>query len=164
MFRTAAAVVGKVKLSEIAWSVPIVQPNDVRKVNLYKSIATNNVIHVSFRMLQCESCSVPAGTKPTAWRLGVSSAPEKHRWVLVGLQTDKNGSQVRNASIFYHCTLTNMQVWLNHSRYPSLDMATDFTKQQFARVYKSFYDFASRYYGIGNLLVRSAVSSPAVND
>ena len=34
LFRTAAAGVGKVVLSELAWSVPIVQPNDVRKVNL----------------------------------------------------------------------------------------------------------------------------------
>ena len=39
LFRVAAADVGKVKLTKLAWSVPIVQPNDVRKVNLYKSIA-----------------------------------------------------------------------------------------------------------------------------
>ena len=161
LFRTAAAGVGKVKLSKIAWSVPIVQPNDVRKVYLYKSNASNNVILVSFRMRQCETFSVSAGTKSTVWRLGVSSVPEKPRWALVGLQTEKSGSQVRNAAIFYHCTLRNMQMWLNHSRYSSLDMTTDFTKEQFAGVYKSFYDFASRYYGIDNLLAGSAVSSPA---
>ena len=85
MRRTAAAGVGKVKLSKIAWSVPIVRPNDVRKVNLYKSIVSNNVTPVSFRMRQCETFSVPAGTKSTVWRLGVSSAPEKRRWVLLGL-------------------------------------------------------------------------------
>ena len=94
------------------------------------------------------------------WRLGVSSAPEKPRWLLDGLQTDKSDSQVRNAAIFDHCKLTNMQVWLNHSRYPLLDMATDFAKEQFAGVYKSFYDFASRYYGIDNLLTGILVSSP----
>ena len=57
-----------------------------------------------------------------------------------------------------HCNLTNMQVWLNHSRYPSLDMATDFAKEQFAGVYTSFYDFASRYYRIDDLLAGSAAS------
>ena len=51
-----------------------------------------------------------------------------------------------------------MQVWLNHSRYPSADMATDLAKEQYAGVYKLFYDFASRYYGIDNILVGSAVS------
>ena len=42
-----------------------------------------------------------------------------------------------------------MQVCFNHSRYPSVDAATDFAKEQYAGVYKSFYDFPSRYYGIG---------------
>ena len=57
--------------------------------------------------------------------------------------------------------LTNMPVWLNHSRYPSVDMATDFAKEQYAGAYKSFYDFVSRYYGIDNLLAGSAVSPSA---
>ena len=39
LFRTASAGAGKVVLSKLAWSVPIVQPNDVLKLNLYKSIA-----------------------------------------------------------------------------------------------------------------------------
>ena len=74
---------------------------------------------------------------------------------------DKSGNQDNNAAISNHCNLTNMQVWLNHSRYPSVDMATDFAKEQYAGVYKSFYDFASRYYGIDNLLVGIAVSPAA---
>ena len=44
LFRAAAVGAGKVKLSKRARSVPIVQPDDVRKVNLYKSIASNNDI------------------------------------------------------------------------------------------------------------------------
>ena len=40
-------------------------------------------------------------------------------------------------------------------------MATDFTKEQYAGVYKSFYDFASRYYRIDNLLAGSTVSPAA---
>ena len=84
LFRTTAAGVGKVKLSRLAWSVPIVQSNGVRKaVNLYNSIASNNVIPVSFLMRQCKSFTVPQATS-TVWRLGVSSASEKPRWVLAG--------------------------------------------------------------------------------
>ena len=59
LFHAAGVDAGKVVLSKIALSVPIVQPNDVRKVNLYKSIASKNVISVSFRKLQCETFSVP---------------------------------------------------------------------------------------------------------
>ena len=53
LFRTAAAGVGRVKLTK-----PVAQPNDVCKVNLYKSNASNNVIPVSFRMRQCETFTV----------------------------------------------------------------------------------------------------------
>ena len=130
LFRTAASGAGKVVLSKLAWSVPIVQPNDVRKVNLYKSIAANNVIPVSYRMRQCETFSLPQA-RSTVWRLGVSSAPEKPRWVLVGLQTNKSGNQENNAAIVYHWNL--LWIW-----------TTDFTKKHCAGVWKSFYDFASR--------------------
>ena len=87
-------------------------------------------------MRHCETFTVPTTTTSTVWRLGVSSAPEKHRWVLVGLQMNRSGNQA--AAVFDHCNLTNMQVSLNHVRYPSLDMTTDFAKEQFAGVYNSF--------------------------
>ena len=106
LFRTAAGGAGKVVLSKLIWSVPVVRPNDVRRVNLYKSIASNNVILVSFRMRQCKSFTVSQATS-TVWRLVVSSAPEKPRWVLIGLQTDKSGNQNNNAALFDHCSLTN---------------------------------------------------------
>ena len=141
LFRAPAAGAGKVVLPKLAWSVPIVQPNHVRKINLYKSIASNNIIPVSFRMRQCETFTVPRATS-AVWRLGVSSAPEKPQWVFVGLQTDKSGNQTSNAAMFNHCNLTYMQVRLNHSRYPFVDMTKDFDKCQYAGVYKSFYDFA----------------------
>ena len=66
------------------------------------------------------------------------------------MSTEKSGNQENYAAIFDHLNLTNIQVWLNHSRYPSVDMATDFTK--------SLHDFASRYYGIYTILAGSAVS------
>ena len=137
LFSSAAAGAGKVVMSKLAWSVPIFQPNDVRRVNLFKSIAANNVIPVSFRMRQSEKFSLPQA-RSTVWRLGVSSAPEKPRRVFVGLQTNKSGNQENNAALFNHCNLTNIQVCLNHSRCPSVDMATDFAKEQYAGTYKSF--------------------------
>ena len=109
------------------------------------------------RMRQCETFTVPHATS-TVWRLGVGSAREKPRWVLIGLQTDKSDSQVRNAALFDHRNLTNMQVMFDHSRYPSVDMPTDLVMEKYAGVFKSFYDFASRYYGIDNLLAGSAVN------
>ena len=157
LFRTVAAGSGKVVLSKLAWVVPSVQPHDVLKVNLYKSIAANNIPD-GFRRRQCETFTA---ARSTVWRLGVSSAPEKPRWALVGLQTGKSGNQERNAAIFDQCNLTSMQGCSSHSRYPTADMATGFVKEQYVGVYKSFYDFACRYYGIDNLLAGSQVNPVA---
>ena len=54
-----------------------------------------------------------------------------------------------------------MQVCLNHSIYPSADTATDFVKEHYVGVYKSFYDYASRYYGIDSMLASSQVNPAA---
>ena len=54
------------------------------------------------------------------------SAPEKPRWTLIGLRTNRSGNQENNAAIVDHYNVTNLQVWLNHSKYPSVDMARDF--------------------------------------
>ena len=163
LFRTNAAGAGKVVLSKIAWSVPIVEPNDAKQVEMYKRIASNAVIPVSFRVRQCETFSVPQTTS-TVWRLGVKAAPEKPRWVIIGLQTGKSGNQQRIPALFDHCNVTNMQVLLNHTRYPSADMQTDFTKEQLAGVYKEFLDFDSRYYGIDSLLADSDVNPSSFKD
>ena len=64
--RTAAAGAGKVVLFKLAWVVPIVQQNDVRKVNLYKSIAANSKIPVGFRTCQCETFTLPQA-RSTVW-------------------------------------------------------------------------------------------------
>ena len=66
MFRTAAPGAGKEVLSKLVWSVAIVQPNDVRKVNLYMSTAAN-AIPVSLRMRQCETFSLPQA-RSSVWR------------------------------------------------------------------------------------------------
>ena len=149
LFRTNAAGAGKVVLSKIAWSVPIVEPNDVKRVEMYKSIASNAVIPVSFRVRQCETFSAPQTTS-TVWRLGVKAALEKPRWLLIGLQTAKSGNQQQNPALFDHCNTTNMQVLLNHTRYPSVDMLTDFPKEQFA--------------GVDSLLAGSDVNPSAFKD
>ena len=73
LFRTAVAGAGKVVLSNLGWYIPIVQPNDVRQVNLYKRIATNNAIPVSFRIRQSDTSSLHQA-RSNLWRLGVSFA------------------------------------------------------------------------------------------
>jgi len=98
---------GKIVLIKLIWYMPHVLPNDQEKLALYKSIESKASLPVGYRMIQCDSISVPQ-TRNFTWRLSVKSAPEKPRWIIVVFQTDKSGNQQCNLSIFDHCNLTNM--------------------------------------------------------
>ena len=86
-------------------------------------------------MRQCNIVEIAQSTTMT-WRLGVRSAPEKPRYVLVAIQTDKSGNQYHNASIFDYGNVVNISVVLNSIKYPPLDANANFTKYQFAQFYK----------------------------
>ena len=51
--------------------------------------------------------SVPESTSFT-WRLSVKTAAEKPRFIIVGFQTDKDGDQTKNPSIFNHVNVKNV--------------------------------------------------------
>ena len=151
IFRLAAAGAGKVVLSKVSWYLPHVRPADVPKLNLYEMIEKKVKVAVGFRMRQCESISVPQTTN-FSWRLTVKSSPEKPRYIIVAFQTDKDGDQQKNPSIFSHVKLKNMYVTLNSTRYPVVDYDLSFTKQQFSRAYGDAASFRTKYYNMDELV------------
>ena len=80
LFRTAGAGAGNVVLSKLAWVVPIVQPNDVLKVNLYTSIAANNPIPVGFRRRQFETFTLPQARFTLDWALTLHLESHDGHW------------------------------------------------------------------------------------
>ena len=66
-------------------------------MELYKIIERKEKLPVGYRMIQCDSASVPQTTSFT-WRLAVKSSPEVPRFIIVGFQTNKHGNQRQNPS------------------------------------------------------------------
>ena len=89
IFRAAAVDAGKIKLNKISWFMPHVMPADKDKIELYKIIEKKEKLPVVYRMIQCDSASVPQTTSCT-WKLAVKSSPEVPRFIIVGFQTSKN--------------------------------------------------------------------------
>ena len=108
-------------------------------------------VPVGFRMRQCESISVPRSTSFT-WRLTVKSSPEKPRYIIVVFQTEKDGNQQKNPSIFDHVNVKNMFVTLNSTRYPAVDYDLSFTKQQYSRAYGDAASFRAKFYNMDELV------------
>jgi len=137
--------------------MPHVLPNDQAKLALYKTNESKPILPVGYRMIQCDSISVPQ-TRNFTWRLSVKSAPEKPRWIIVAFQKDKAGNQQHSPSIFDHCNLTNMFVMLNSWRYPEIDYDdTNFPQQKFSRVCGDAASFRTKFYNVEEL-----ISSPNI--
>ena len=151
IFRLAAAGAGKITLSKVSWYIPHVRPADGPKLRLYEMIEKKVKLDVGFRMRQCESISVPQSTN-FSWRMTVKSSPEKPRYIIVAFQTEKDGNQEKNPSIFDHVKVKNIYATLNSTRYPVVDYDLSFAKQQFSRAYGDAASFRAKYYNMDELV------------
>ena len=85
---------GKIVLSKISWFMPHVTLVDKDKLELYKIIERKEKIPVGYRMIQCDSATIPQNSTSFSWRLSVKSSPEVPRFIIVGFQSGKSGSQL----------------------------------------------------------------------
>ena len=149
---------GKVKLSKVSWFMPHVAPADKDKMELYKIIERKEKIPVGYRMIQCDSATIPQNSTSFSWRLSVKSSPEVPRFIIVGFQTNKSGNQKQNPLVFDRVNVNNIYVMLNSMRYPTVDYNISFPAQKFSRVYGDTADFRSKFFNMDEL-----VSSPNIN-
>ena len=152
-----ALAVGKVVLSKISWFMPHVTPADNDKMELYKIIERKEKLPVGYRMIQCDSASIPQTTS-FSWRLSVKSSPEVPRYIIVGFQTNKSGNQETNPSLFDNVNISNIYVMLNSMRYPTTDYNIAFLNQKYSRVYGDAAEFRSKFFNIDELLSNSNIT------
>ena len=131
--------------------MPHITPSDQDKIQLYKIIENKTSLVVGYKARQCDTKSVPQSSHFT-WRLSVKSSPEKPRWIVVGFQTGREDHQEKNASLFDNCNLTNIYAMLNSTRYPAVDYAISFPKNQFSRLFSQVVMFRENFYNMDKML------------
>ena len=130
IFKVTAVDKGKVELTKVAWVMPRVHPNDIKKFSLYKSIESKIILDAAFRIRQCSIAESPAQTETFDWRLHVRTAPEKPRHVLIAFRLTGRVIRIRTRS----CSTTV----LNDTRFPARDVIADFKKHRYVECYKMF--------------------------
>ena len=148
----AAMVDGRVILTDIFWFMPHVTPADQYKMELYKIIERKEKIPVGYRMIQCDSASIPQNSSDFSWRLSVKSSPEVPRFIIIGFQAGKSDNQQQNPSIFDNVNVSNIYAMLNSTRYPTVDYNIDFDKNMFSRVYGDAAEFRSKFFNMDELI------------
>jgi len=163
IFRANAAAAGKVNIDRISLFMPHIIPADIERMQLYKTIETKATLPVAFRARQCDTITVPQSTT-FSWRLSIKTSPEKPRYILVGFQTNRDGSQEANPSIFDHCDLKNMYIMMNQERYPAVDYNLSFPNQQLSRAYYEASKFSEKFYGMDQLVTQSNITPADFKD
>ena len=153
IFRDGGVDIGKVVLSKISWFMPHVTPADKDKLELYKIIERKEKIPVGYRMIQCDSASIPQNSTSFGWRLSVKSSPEVPRFIIVGFQKEGvSDDQLKNHSLFNNVNVSNIYVMLNSMRYPTTDYNISFLKQKFSRAYGDAVEFRSKFFNMDELV------------
>ena len=134
IFRTAATAAGNIDLTKLSLFMPHFTPSFQELNNLTKSIESKVTVPVAFSSRQCDRSLVPVSNM-FSWRLSTRSASEKPRFIIVGFQTNKDGSQELNPSVFDHCNLKNTYVTLNSDRYPAVDYDLAFKNNKYSKAY-----------------------------
>ncbi|XP_044010190.1 uncharacterized protein LOC122853840 [Aphidius gifuensis] len=136
----------QIKLQKVEWIVPYIKVSDKQKIQLLNYIAKDPSIAISFRTWELyEYPLLPATTKQN-WSVKTSTQLEKPRYIILGFQTGRKNSVTNNSSVFDHCNLRDVKLFLNSQSYPYGNLNIDFAHNQFSLLYDMFAYFQASYY------------------
>ena len=133
---------------------------EVENYELVKLINEQRTLSIDFRVRQCMTTVVPQ-SDTFLWRLGIRTSPEKPRFLVLGFQTDREGSLAKNLGLFDNCQLQNAYVLMNNRRYPAMDYNANFPKNHYNKLYRDFYQFMEKFYGISDSVTSTSVDPVA---
>lgn len=160
IYRNAAAADGKIDITNISWHMPQIQMTPEYLTGMRQLIEQKTTLPLAFRARTTEQ-TILTQTQSYTWRLSVTGGVEKPRWIIIGFQTDKMDTQQQNPAVFNNLNLKNAYVTLNSERYPKSEIMTNFTRNEYMRLFGMFDDFKKEYFGIDSLVGGTQVDVPA---
>ena len=139
--------VGAVTLSSIEWFMPHVTPSTRERVRLLNVVKKEKLIDMAFRSWTLVTCPSLAANTRNHWVVQTSSNTEKPRHVILALQTGRQHSLTADKSMFDHCKIENVKIFLNSESYPYVDLNASFDTEGFMLPYYLYSQFQSSYYG-----------------
>ena len=149
---------GKIDITSISWHMPHIQLSPENLAGMRYLIEQKVSIPISFRARSCKQITLTQ-TQTYTWRLSVTGGVEKPRYIVIAFQTDKSDDQEQNPAIFDNLQLINAYVTLNSERFPTI--ITNFTTNDYVKLYDMFHSFKKEYYGIDSLVGGTQVNFPA---
>lgn len=131
-------------LEKVQWRMKHVQVDDYTKLQLLKHI--DDTIPMTFRSWDLYECPALPQNQRNIWAIKTSNNLHKPRYIIFGLQTDRNAVVSRDSIMFDHCNLTQVKLYLNADCYPYENTSVNFGQGKTSLLYHMYSTFRESYY------------------
>lgn len=136
-------------IERVQWRVPHIKVSDKDRLALLKFLEKDRAIQISFRNWDLYEYPLLPRTTKHSWSVKTASQLEKPRYIILGLQTSRKNSKSNDSSLFDHCKVTNVKLYLNSQYFPYDSMNLNFDKNKYSILYEMYSNFRQSYYNSG---------------
>lgn len=135
-----------IQLEKVQWRIPHIKVSDRERLTLLKYLDKDRPIQIAFRNWDLYEYPLLPKTTKHSWTVKTASQLEKPRYVIFGLQTNRKNVKSKDYSIFDHCKLTNVTLFLNSEYYPYESVNSKFGENKYHILYDMYIKFRQSYY------------------
>lgn len=136
----------RITLQKVQWRMPHVKVSDQQRLSLLKHLEKDKPLQIAFRNWDLYEYPLLPCTTKHSWSIKTTSQLEKPRYVIFGLQTDRKNNITKDNSLFDHCHVTNLTLFLNSSYYPYDALNLKFEDNKYSILYDMYIKFRQSYY------------------
>lgn len=138
----------KIDLQRVQWRMPHIKVSDREKLTLLKYLEKDKPIQIAFRNWDLYEYPLLPKTTKHSWSVKTASQTEKPRYVIFGLQTNRKYNKAKDCSVFDHCKIFRVTLFLNSNYYPYEPLNLKFDEDKYGILYEMYTQFRQSYYNI----------------
>lgn len=133
-------------VDKIQWKIPHISLSDHAKLNMFKTISRNDNLSLAYRSWDLYELPLVPETIRHTWTVKTTNQVNKPRFVIVGFQTNRDQNISSDVTLFDHCNISNLKLYLNNERFPYDDLCLDFDKKVHQELYLMYSKIQESYY------------------
>lgn len=136
-----------IDIEKVQWRVPHIKVSDRSRLLLLKHLEKDRPIQIAFRNWDLYEYPLLPKTTKHSWSIKTASQLEKPRFVIFGLQSNRKDVSLKSSSVFDHCNVTNVKLFLNSQYFPYESLNLKFDQGKYSILYEMYTNFRQSYYG-----------------
>lgn len=135
-----------ITINKLEWRVPYLKLSDAEKLKMLSNLNKDDTVQMAYRKRELYTLPSLRNSKIELSNLSTKTDFSKPRYVLVGLQTNKENNVGKDGSVFESLNITNVTVYLNEKAHPYAKSNLNFAANDYMVAYKNYCDFRTSYY------------------